>query len=636
MAGVFSTGISGLKAAQTALDTISHNIANANTVGYSRQSTQITSQIPVRTGNGFIGSGVVTTGITASVSQLLESQLSLSTSNSAGSSQLDALYATLQQRISGDANGIGSALSDLTAALSQAAANPSSLPARQLVYSQAGLLAQRFSATSEFVASQRETTNQALSNAAKQANDLISQVASLNDQIAKVEPRDAAGNVLDGQKANDLRDQRQQAINNLSQYIQVQAVDTPEGQTLIANGIAVVIGSRASTLAAVDDPTDPTRKSIALQTLSGSVYLDPEKMGGKVGALGQFLNEGINSARAGLDQFAALITASVNSQQAKGVDLYGAAGTDLLKAAAPISTPTTGNTNAASLSVSVNLAQSLASDYRVRFDGSNYNLIRASDDTLVSQSATGPLTGDGLSISVTGSAATGDEWYLRPFGDASGAIGLTQTDPRRLALASPIKAEANLANTGTGLASAPKVTSGLPLNANLTSAVSITFTSPTTFDISGPGIGTLTGVAYTPESPISYNGWTMQISGAPKVGDKFSVTAAPANSGDASNGNQLLEALTGKNFLGGSATLADVFGLLQSDIGAKAGLAQTQAKSDSSLLDIARSERESFSGVNLDEEAANLARWQQIYQANAKVMSIAQDLFASLINTMGG
>jgi flagellar hook-associated protein 1 FlgK len=254
----------------------------------------------------------------------------------------------------------------------------------------------------------------------------------------------------------------------------------------------------------------------------------------------------------------------------------------------------------------------------------------------VGSGATLPLTAEGLSLSPrSGWPADGDFFLFGPFGSLASNVKTLMTDPKQLALANPVAtsaAQTNASHTEIGPA---KIVSGLPLDPNLTATVSITFTSSTQYTISGLGIGTLTNQTYTSGAPISYNGWEVKLTGSPANGDSFTIKGSSGAFGDGSNANVLGSLLQGKNFVGNSQSLADLYANMQSNIGNKADLAQTMAKSDSSVLGIASNQRESYSGVNLDQEAADLARWQQIYAANAQVLSIAQKLFENLMQQLG-
>ena len=337
-----------------------------------------------------------------------------------------------------------------------------------------------------------------------------------------------------------------------------------------------------------------------------------------------------------INQYAGVLAQAVNDQSAKGVDLYGNAGGQLLSINSPSANSSSANTGNLTINVSVNAYQSQPSDYRLNYSTANgYALTRLSDNTVVTSGASLPLTADGLTINSTaGLPKDGDQFLIQPFAGQASSLKLTISDPKSLALANPVATSALTSNTSTATISAPSVVSGLPLNANLKAPVTITFTSANQYTISGTGIGTLTNQAYVSGQAISYNGWSTSINGTPKVGDVFNVKGSSGASGDGVNANAITSLLQGKNFGSNTESLSDIYGNIQSTVGNQANLAQTSATSDSSVLSIAQNQRNSYSGVNLDQEASDLARWQQIYSANAQVLSIAQQLFQSLITQL--
>lgn len=636
MADVFSSSVSGLMSAQTSLATIAHNVANANTPGYARQTVTTGSQAAVKTGSGFVGSGVMITGVTSQVSGFLEAQKATATSQAASSSQVNALFTSLQSALSSSSNGLGAAVANFSAALTQAAANPQSVPARQLALATAGDLSGRFISISGQLSDQRNTVNQNISEATVQANTLIGQIASLNDRITSVEPRNATGGILPGSMANDLRAQRTQLINDLSGLMNVSQVETDTGVNVYANGASLVVGKQFSTMVAAPDPQDPTKMGVSIKTQAGPVPVDATKLGGKIGALSSFIAQGLDPARAQLDQIASAYANTANTQLAKGLDLSGAAGAPLFGVTPPTVAQGAKNTGSLSPLATVDLSQTQGSDYKLSYSSAGYQMVRGSDGATVASGPALPLTADGITLNPSGGApASGDTWMIRPFGDAAANMTVKIRDPRQFAFSSPVATAASPANTSGATISLPKVVSSLPLNANLTQPVSITFTSPTAYTISGAGIGTLTNQAYVPGNQIAYNGWSASIEGAPRVGDVFTVAGAGSSPGDSSNINALSTSLSARSFNGGTESIADLMANVQSQVGSQAAVAQTEDTSAQSLLKIASANRESYSGVNLDEEAASLAKWQQIYAANAQVMSIAQKLFESLISQMG-
>jgi flagellar hook-associated protein 1 FlgK len=226
----------------------------------------------------------------------------------------------------------------------------------------------------------------------------------------------------------------------------------------------------------------------------------------------------------------------------------------------------------------------------------------------------------------------GDSFLIQPTRTGATNIALAITDPRAIAAAVPIRTSAALANTGTGSISAGSVNGPPPPNANLTQTVTITFDNPpTTFDVVGTGTGNPTNVAYTAGGNISYNGWTIQISGTPAAGDVFTVELNANGVADNRNG-VLLGALQTQNTMeSGSATYQSAYSAIVATIGNKARQVEITGQAQQSLLEQAQATRDAMSGVNLDEEAANLLRYQQAYQAAARMIDIASGLFEEIL-----
>lgn len=636
MANIFSVGTSGLNVAKTALSTIANNVSNSNTPGYSRQIVNVQVQPGTGLGSSFIGSGVQLGGIVSLTSSFLENNLTFSTGKSARSSELENLYSELEQAFSGAANSIGSNLAEVKSNLTTMSANPSSVPARQQFLSSLQGLSNSIQNVNSLLSQQQTRVNQSIEDSSNQINAYVEKIASLNDVIRNSEIRQPNGTILEQNKSNDLRDQRQQLINELAKYTQITTIDQPEGTTILAGGTALVVGGKFSTLAISQDPQDPTRLITSIQTQSGTVKIDTVSLGGKIGATAEFSANGISSAIANLNQYSGILGTAINDQLQKGVNLYGAAGSPLIQLDSPSVINNSNNTGTLSLNLSINAYQTQASNYQLSYTSSSgYALKRISDNEIIASGSSLPISGDGLSIDVgSGTPADGDSFLIKPFGNSAGIFSSTSNDPKALALASPLAGKASTTNSSTTTVSPIKVVSSLPLNANLTQPVSITFTSPTQYTISGTGIGTLTNQPFTSGQTISYNGWSTSLVGNPKTGDSFSIIPATNNSGDSSNANDLMTLLESKKFGNNSQTLADFAGAMQSTVGTQSSLAQTNAKADLALLNLAQNERESYSGVNLDEEAADLAKWQQIYTANAQVISLAKELFTSIINIM--
>ncbi len=339
----------------------------------------------------------------------------------------------------------------------------------------------------------------------------------------------------------------------------------------------------------------------------------------------------LTGAQNELGRVAQALSSAVNEQHRLGQDKYGALGGDLFLVGAPQAYSDTRNTGTGSIAATiVDSTQLRASDYLVRWDGANYSIRRLSDST-VQTFATLPQTVDGVQITIAGAPAINDSFLVLPSRYAAQGLQVTVSDPNRIAAASPIRTAATTANFGSGTISQATVIGPSP-NVNLQQPVTLTFTGAATFDVNGAGTGNPTGVAFTAGGAITYNGWSVRIDGAPRAGDTFTITSNVGGTGDASNA-QLLGALQTRQMAAGE-TLSGLYGAMVANVGNDANGATIENDAYKRILASAEEAHASVSGVNLDEEAANLLRYQSAYQAAARFIAIAGSLFDDLLNSI--
>jgi flagellar hook-associated protein 1 FlgK len=424
----------------------------------------------------------------------------------------------------------------------------------------------------------------------------------------------------------------------LNQEVGAKAIDQGNGgySVFIGSGQALVAGSTAFKLDTVPSPLDPARLQIAYTSGSASIPVKESSLsGGKLSGLLQFRNEAIDAARNGLGRVAIGLAGTFNEQHRLGQDIQGNPGSDFFTMPSPTVQASSKNVGTAIVGAqTVSYGALGVSDYRLRFDGANYSLSRLMNgvEGPVQTFTAFPQTIDGISLSLaSGAMAAGDEFLVRPTASGASQLGIAIQDTSLIAAAAPIRTESSLANTGTGRISGGTVDAPPPPSPNLKQPVTITFTSSTTFDISGTGTGNPSGVTFTPGSPISYNGWTVQITGSPKAGDIFSV--GPNANGSADNRNALLLGAlqTSNSLAGGTASYQSAYGQTVSLIGNKTRELEVTSKAQAALLSQTQALQQSESGVNLDEEAANLLRYQQAYQAASKVIQTAGEMFEALL-----
>ena len=632
---VFNIGVSGLAAAQAGLLTTGHNISNASTPGFNRQQIVQSTNTPQFTGAGYFGQGTNVTTVQRVYNQFLASQ---TLSAQTRLSELNA-YADQIRQVDGlladPSAGLSTALNDFFRGVHEVAANPASIPARQSMLSMAQALVGRFQSVDNRLNEIRDGVDTQLASTVADINSYTTQIAALNQRIVLAQ---AAG---PGQPANDLLDQRDQLIAQLNQQVRVTTLTESDGSlsVFVGNGQAVVVGAQSYGLATMQSGEDASRMTVGITLASGGTAALPEAMltGGTLGGLLAFRRESLDTAQNALGRIALGLAETFNAQHRLGQDLTGALGGNFFTAPAPqVITPNNPpNGGTAAIGVAVASAANLTtSDYRLTANGGgNYTLVRLSDNTTVFSATALPQTVDGLTISLaSGAANAGDSFLIQPTRAAAHDIAVALTDARSIAAAAPIRTAASNGNSGTGAISAGSVNAPPPVNANLTQTVTITFNNPpTTFDVVGTGTGNPAGVAYTAGGSISYNGWTVEIGGTPAAGDVFTISANSAGVADNRNALLLAGLQTGKTLAGGTASYQSAYAQIVSDVGNKTREIQVTATAQESVVKQAEEAQQSLSGVNLDEEAANLLRYQQAYQASGKMIEIADKLFNTLL-----
>ncbi len=637
--GISSIGFSGLNAAQAGLLTTGHNISNASTPGYHRQEIVQSANGSLFTGAGFIGQGTHVQTVKRVYDEFLGRQV---LNAEAGATEMETYRAQISQidnLLADPSAGLSPALSAFFKGLQDVAANPASVAGRQSMLSAAEALVARFQGLDQRFSEIREGVNQQITAQIGQINVFSTQLADINQRIIMAQ---ASGT---NQQPNDLLDQRDTMLRDLNKLVRVSTVAQSDGSfnVFIGQGQPLVVGTRSSSLQAVAAADDPQRKTVAIVGAGGTAQVLSESQinGGSLGGLLSFRNESLDGAQNALGRIAVTLAQNFNDQHRLGQDLTGAMGQDLFTVADPIVRMNSGNGGSGTPAIGIDAAtvsELTGSDYRLSFVGGNYQLIRLADNQ-TRTFASLPQTVDGITIdAATWLPAANDSVLIQPTRAGAREIGLALSDVRQIAAAAPIRSTASLANTGTGRVTAGTVDAPPPPNPDLQHRVTISFTSATSFDVFDVTTSTTlaSGVAYASGSDIAYNGWTVRISGNPASGDAFSVEAN-AN-GVADNRNiVLLGGLQTRNAIGAeagsapTATYQGAYAQIVSAVGSKTNEVEAIGAAQQGLVDHAAQALESLAGVNLDEEAAKLLRYQQAYQASAKVLEIATRIFDEIL-----
>lgn len=634
---LYTSALSAMNAAQVAMATTQHNIANASTPGFTRQAVLTGSLAGQQTGAGFIGAGVDVAGITRIYDQYLTSQVRQEQTQTSYLSTYHSAMAQIDNLVADPVAGASLAMQDFFGALNGLANNPESIPARQTLLGTAQFVVNRFQGIDQRLTDIADGLNSQITQSVGTINTYAQQIATLNGNIKR-----AIANGQ-GELPNDLLDQRDQIVNQLNQEIRISVQPQPDGtvNAYIGNGQTLVINDQAMRLDAVRSENDPGKLDIVYRNGNNTARLQQSGLqGGNLGACLAFRDQSLEPARNALGRVALGLATSVNEQNRMGQDLNGAPGGDIFNVSAPRIANGINNIGTAVASAAISdVSRLTTSDYQLRFDGINYTMVRLSDNVATNVGTAGapPLnvTLDGFTVSLTAGARKGDTFLIRPVADGARDISVAISDPGKIAAAAPVRASAALANAGSAAISSGAVNTPLPLDPNLQASVTITFDSATTFTVTGAVPAVVGSVAYTSGADISYNGWTVQISGAPQVGDTFDVTQNTNAAGDNRNALLLAGLQTRNLMVNGTTTFQGAYGQLVGEVGARTHELAVTSQAQISMTAQTVAAQQSVSGVNLDEEAANLMQYQRAYQAAAQSMQIANRMFDALLSIGG-
>lgn len=619
---MLNTGMSALLAFQRSIATTSHNIANVNTEGYSRQRTELAPRLAEAYGNGFVGTGVDVQTVRRVYDEFLALQMRDSGGEFARLDSFSTLAGRLDNLLANPQAGLAPALQNFFAAVQNVADSPTSATARQMLLSEAQAVADRAGTIAGQLDSLEQEVNVRLQGSVAEINSLAESIAKLNHDIV------LAGQAM-GQPPNDLMDQRDQLINRLSEEVGIMVATQEDGSKniFIGNGQNLVVGNTAQQLKVVASEFSPERLEIMYAGDAGGANVTSMISGGKLGGALEFRTQMLDPARSQLGGVVTGLAMAFNEQHRAGMDLNGQLGGDFFTLAQVPVNVSAANAGSAAVSATINDPGALEmTDYRMRFDGSAWSLQRMDTGEQVALTGAGtaadPFVADGLSIVVGAGAAAGDRFMIRPTSETSLGLAISNTD--LIAAAAPIRALADRNNLGDAT-----ISPGVVMDAAdpaLLGSVVIEFTGPNTYSVNGAG-----AFAWSDGDAIAINGWQVQIDGAPAVGDRFTVQANIGGGGDNRN-MLLLDDVQGLKVLdGGTTSINAAYGQLVADVGVKTRQANVGRDAMESMHNQAVQDMMSVSGVNLDEEAANLMKMQQAYAAAARVISTADEMFMTLL-----
>ena len=544
MSSIINSAMSGLSAAQAALSTTSNNITNYTVAGYSRQTILLSQANSTLQGSTYYGNGVNVTGVQREYDEFITAQLRGSSASYSAANTQYSQISNIDDLLSTSTTSLSTSIQSFFTNLQNVVSNADDPSARQSMLSYAQGLVNQFQTTSQYLTNMQSSVNTDIASSVDQINTYTSQIADLNKQIAKL-------STADGAQPNDLLDQRDQLVNNLNDIVGV-SVSKQDGNYIVSMGsLTLVNGNKSTSLVAMPSSSDPSRTTVGyVDNSAGNVEIAEKSITtGSLGGLFAFRSQDLDTAQNQLGQLAAAFTTSFNAVHTQGYDSNGDQGTDFFTIGSPTVLSNSKNSSAATLSATWTDTSALkASNYTVSYDGTNWNVTRASDNVKITPTAGTDASGnttlsfDGLELTVNGTPSAKDSFLVKPVQNVIGDMSVAITDESQIAAAGEAGGES-----------------------------------------------------------------------------------------DNRNAQKLLD-LQDASLVNGNATLSQAYASIVSTVGNKTSTLETASTTQKNVVDQLTDRQQSVSGVNLDEEYANLTKYQQYYMANAQVLQTASTIFDALLN----
>lgn len=644
---MYQTGVSGLMAAQQQLATTSHNIANVNNEGYSRQRADQEATLGQTFGGNYFGTGTTVSDIRRVYDEFAQKEQLLNQTNLGYADGLHASLNQLNDNMSTMGNAVLGSIELFYQSMNSIADNPSNLGLRSMAINQANILATDFNAMSRQFDQLEKSVNSEIEQITSQISDISRELANINSQIVSNNGGDVVG------QPNDLLDARDRLIGELGKYTQVNTVEDQNGvmTVMIAGGTTLVAGTTSFSMRAVAGDPDPLETKIELVSNNSNAVLDGSKIGGELGAKVEFRDQHLKEARAQINRLAIAISDTFNENQKDGLDLNGLQGlnfftdinsTDLMDAR--VLTPST-NTGSLTAQVEItDVAQLTDSEYDLTFDGTDYILTDKNTGNQTNLGVPGAGTYNtpfGFDFIETGGApAANDSLTIRPGENAAALMTTALADGQGIAASTPVEIRPADNNIGGGSVSIVDIGDPTLARANDIGRIEV-LENPAgsgvfayqVFDSTNAAVG---GGAYTPPSQqIVVGNITLEISGepsglAPNAPEVFDIVDA-FGSGNGTNALHMTQTQNEGILNNGRESFSQNLGITTSTVGSKAKSAELIADTADALYQQAFNRNQETKGVNLDEEAANLIKFQQAYQASSRIISVANTIFDTLL-----
>ncbi|MCO7242122.1 flagellar hook-associated protein FlgK [Halomonas sp. Ps84H-12] len=641
---MFSIGLSGLNAAQNALNTTSNNISNVYTPGYNREITVLNESRN--------NAGVRVADIERQFNTFVAAQLNNAKSQSTALETYNTQISQIDNLLADREAGLSPLMQNFFSALEDLASAPSDPAARQGVLGTADTLTAQFRSFDGYLQDLQSGVNGQIKDEITQINNTTSQIANINREIA-------LSRAQLGEAPNSLLNQRDQLISELNEKMNLR-LNIQDGKTYnlsLPNGQPLVTGDTAYKLEAVTSPNDPQRIVVGYREGARGngnlVSLDEGLItGGSLGGLMSFRSETLDKTQNQIGQLAASIALEFNAQHQKGVDLNGEQGQEFFSIGQSNAYYNTDNKGSAEVSATIDSANTSAlraTDYTVRVINASteeFEVIRKdtgealeADEWSFSDNVLS-FAGVDVNFNDINLAQNGDSFEIQPLRRAAGGMEAIVSDLDKIAAGSLVEQSGDLEVSNVRYENALANTSEsleIELNANQHLSVSgyagqvsvngearILDPNGVVQDSAGTAAAVL-----AEDDEITIDGVSFVLA---DVSTEGTLTFQQGSAAAGDNRNALaLQDLQSKDIVGGSASLSGAYGALVSDVGNRTNIIQVNLDARQGLTDQLRAVQQSESGVNLDEEAANLIRFQQFYQANARVIDTASTIFDTIL-----
>ncbi|MCV6605990.1 MAG: flagellar hook-associated protein FlgK, partial [Porticoccaceae bacterium] len=584
-----------------------------------------------------IGSGTFVQSVRRAYDEFLGGELLSRQSSFNSLSAYHDLATRLDNLVADQDSGLNVSVQAFFQAMQDVANDPTSLPAREVLLGRAQALENRVGYLNQSLDSLENASNQ-------QLRSTVADINSLADSIAKVNLDVSAALVSNpNNPPNDLLDTRDRLLSQLAEKIGVTTIQQNDGSfnVLIGSGQPLVVGGQVQRLQVQFDPLNSNRLDVAFTGLTGAGDVISDQIrGGELQGILDFRRQVLDPVRGEIGLLVQGLTDLVNQQHSSGLDLNGQVGGDFFAPIAPQTVASSSNLGSAAVSVTIDdVGALLPTDYNLSFDGAQWQLRNLRDNSV--QTFAGlPQTVAGMTISSTGAPTAGDEFLLRPVGTSAARFSVQIERPEQFAAAGLIRAQAAVGNSGN--ANISRLSVGDAGSLPLPGPITLTF-DPNALGAGVPGFTVAGGpggtLAYDPSTESAGKTFTLAgfgdasffVSGIPQSGDTLTIQNNSGAVGDNSNALSIAGLQDARLLNGGSNSFSELYGRTVATVGVRTSQAKSSLATEQALLTNTEAEVQSVSGVNLDEEAANLLRYQQAYQAAAQMISAASRLFDTLL-----